>query len=184
MKKNEILLNSLIFSLIASILVNFALIKKTSIIIFLFIFYFAYGILVSILASKKKCKKTGKLLAVFHGILNSVSVIIIYLFLLTSKLFNKSLDVGIKRFTTVSSTKVWDAEHISTIKDTKFGKFVVFLFVMFFFNIFITIFISKESIKRTCDFCPNEIFNNLKKYNEYLDKKPDTLAQSLNIKEP
>ena len=65
--EKKLVMYALFFSVIASLISNLVLkgsIKKS--IIFLALYFFVYGGIISMESSRKKCGKTGKIRAIFH----------------------------------------------------------------------------------------------------------------------
>ena len=164
--EKKLVMYALFFSVIASLISNLVLkgsIKKS--IIFLALYFFVYGGIISMESSRKKCGKTGKIRAIFHGIFNSVIISITYFLVGSSSKLKTSLNTLGQNSTNMVSPQVG-----KIVGNQSFIKFGIFSIIIFIANLFLTKYIYTKSIKHNCSLCSADIMANLKKYNDYLEK--------------
>tara|TARA_B110000971_G_scaffold197942_1_gene214153 strand:- start:2385 stop:2909 length:525 start_codon:yes stop_codon:yes gene_type:complete len=171
MKKIEkkLIMYAMVFSVMASLVSNFVISGNVKFsIIFYALLFFVYGGIVSMESSRKKCGKTGKIRAIFHGIFNSAIITVTYFLIGNSAKLKESIDTLGQQSSGMVSPQV--GKIMGNQKILKFGLFSIIIFIA---NIFITKYIYTKSIKHNCSLCPADIMANLKKYNDYLELKED-----------
>lgn len=131
--------------------------------IFLGTLSFIFGIYISTTASKKKCKKIGKVQSVFHGILTSGISVGIYGLLSYISLLNKPIQIFIKH--------------------DKMAKYIGALIYIFLVLRWITRRNYDKSIEKVCSLCYTGMVDNLKKYNEYLEKVPESINKDIEVRD-
>ena len=129
--------------------------------IFLGTLSFIFGIYISTTASKKKCKKVGKVQSVFHGILTSG--ISLGTWILNISLLNKPIHIFIKH--------------------DKMAKYIGALIYIFLALRWITRRNYDKSIEKVCSLCYTGMVDNLKKYNEYLEKVPESINKDIEVRD-
>ena len=129
--------------------------------IFLGTLSFIFGIYISTTASKKKCKKIGKVQSVFHGILTSG--ISLGTWILNISLLNKPIHIFIKH--------------------DKMAKYIGALIYIFLALRWITRRNYDKSIEKVCSLCYTGMVDNLKKYNEYLEKVPESINKDIEVRD-
>tara|TARA_B110000977_G_C11011719_1_gene467944 strand:+ start:279 stop:764 length:486 start_codon:yes stop_codon:yes gene_type:complete len=129
--------------------------------IFLGTLSFIFGIYISTTASKKKCKKIGKVQSVFHGILTSG--ISLGTWILNISLLNKPIQIFIKH--------------------DKMAKYIGALIYIFLALRWITRRNYDKSIEKVCSLCYTGMVDNLKKYNEYLEKVPESINKDIEVRD-
>lgn len=162
--KNKLSTYSFIFTLIVISCTIFILPdNKITHLIFLGTLSFIFGLYISVDASKKKCKKVGKLRSLFHGLLTTLTSTSIYALLSYMPVINTPIEMVIKNKTI--------AKYIGS---------VVYIFIVMMWVVKRN---HKNSIEKVCSLCHNEMNNNLKKYNEYLNKIPESPRTNIEIRE-
>ena len=129
--------------------------------IFLGTLSFIFGIYISTTASKKKCKKVGKVQSVFHGILTSG--ISLGTWILNISLLNKPIHIFIKH--------------------DKMAKYIGALIYIFLALRWIIRRNYDKSIEKVCSLCYTGMVDNLKKYNEYLEKVPESINKDIEVRD-
>ena len=129
--------------------------------IFLGTLSFIFGIYISTTASKKKCKKVGKVQSVFHGILTSG--ISLGTWILNISLLNKPIQIFIKH--------------------DKMAKYIGALIYIFLALRWITRRNYDKSIEKVCSLYYTGMVDNLKKYNEYLEKVPESINKDIEVRD-
>ena len=110
---------------------------------------------------KKKCKKIGKVQSVFHGILTSG--ISLGTWILNISLLNKPIQIFIKH--------------------DKMAKYIGALIYIFLALRWITRRNYDKSIEKVCSLCYTGMVDNLKKYNEYLEKVPESINKDIEVRD-
>tara|TARA_B110000967_G_C18831529_1_gene534347 strand:- start:1185 stop:1550 length:366 start_codon:yes stop_codon:yes gene_type:complete len=111
---------------------------------------FIFGIYISTEASKKKCKKISKLRSLWHGIKMS------------------ALYTGL--YYVFSLLPIFKMPIKTVIKDDKIAGFISNVIYLSILTAFISKINYNNSVKKVCNICSITLENNLKKYDEYLDK--------------
>lgn len=153
----------LLFTIVVVSCISFILPNNINAMIFLGTLSFIFGIYISTTASKKKCKKIGKAQSVFHGILTSGISVGIYGLLSYISLLNKPIQIFIKH--------------------DKIAKYVGALIYIFLALSWITRRNYDKSIEKVCSRCYTGMVNNLKKYNEYLEKVPESINKDIEVRD-
>ncbi len=161
--KNKLTAYSFLFTVCVLILITFALPDNTvSKIIFLGTLSFIYGLYVSIYASKKKCRKISKFRSIFHGIRNSVIIVLSYFAITKLPILSQPVSL--------------------VISDDKIASFVSSIIILLIICNILTHLTYKASVKKVCNVCGADIESNLKKYNEYLARKNDDTNNTSDIR--
>ena len=158
--KNKLSAYISVFTIIVLSCITFVLPDNTTThLIVLATLSFILGLYTSVGASKKKCKRISKLRSLYHGFLAALVSTGIFAFLSYIPVANKPFEL--------------------VVKNEKIAKYIGSLIYIYIGLTFIIKKIYKDSIKYVFARCSVTVSDNLKKYNEYLDKKPD--STDLNI---
>ena len=153
-----------IFTITVMTFVSFILPKNiTTQLIFLGTLSFLFGLYVSVNASKKKCKKVGKLRSLLHGI------------------FTAFISVGI--FTLITYITILNKPVGLFITNASVAKFIAGFIYIFFALQWIIKRNYAASIEKVCTICSTDLVDNLKKYNKYLNKKPEPTTTSIEVRD-
>ena len=131
--------------------------------IFLGTLSFIFGLYISVSASKKKCKKVGKVRSLFHGGLTSLIAVSIFALLSYVDILNKPAQI--------------------VIPNKKVAKYIGIFVYIFLALRWITKRNYTSSVKKVCNLCYADLVDNLKKYNEYLDKAPEPIDTNIEIRD-
>ena len=153
-----------IFTITVMSCVSFVLPQKTTThLIFLGTLSFIFGLYISVSASKKKCKKVGKLRSLLHGG------------------FTAFLSLGI--FSLITFIPILNKPIELFITNTHIAKFIAGFIYIFFALQWITNRNYDASIKKVCSLCSADLADNLKKYNEYLDTAPEPKDINIEVRD-
>ena len=140
--------------------------SKLTQLIFMGTLSFIFGLYTSVYASKKKCKKIGKLQSLFNGGLTSlatVSILALLISSLTSDILNKPMEM--------------------LITNKKMARYIGSLVYIFLVLRWLTQRNYNKSIEKVCKLGYSDMTDNLKKYNIYLDKKPESTDSDIQVKD-